>query len=266
MCPSKQKLNLSISLSVIAAAACLSFSCETRSNNKQEAENAASIEWKYIENASVYEDAILNMMLPYDEDRLYQQAEFIFEAVNFQFNTSSGKEFDGFKSFQGSHIQLLLNGKVYGPVHEREKTFNLADGQYISLACLCNDKGMISRSPEAYVIRQFIMGDGNFESKDLTKPMIFCHLPGGKYEEKQEVLLDFFVANTTLKPDGNKVRVSLQNETFIIDQWQPISLSGLAIGDYTIQLELTDASGKTLPGKYSTATGQFTIEKSKNPI
>lgn len=244
-------------------------SCETKSNNSntREIESAEPIAWEYIENHMAFDDAILHMMLPYDEDRLYQQAEFVFEAVNFKFNQSIDNEKLPFKSYQGSFIQLLLNGKPYGPIRGGEQSFPLGEGHYVALAFLCNDKGMISRSPESYVLRQFSMGDKNYELTDLTDPMIFYHLPEGKYEEGQNILLDFFLANTSLNEKaGHRVKVTINDQSWVLDRWQPLSISDLRTGNYQIQLQIINEAGEPIPGRYSTASGQFTIEKAKKPI
>ena len=57
------------------------------------------------------------------------------------------------------------------------------------------------------------------------------------------MLLDFYLINTEISPDGNKVRATIQDKKFIIDEWAPYYIEGLSKGEVKIKLELIDKSG-----------------------
>jgi hypothetical protein len=90
--------------------------------------------------------------------------------------------------------------------------------------------------------------------RSISEPAVFICSPSGRYNEgiSEKVLFDFFLANTTISPEGNKVKLSIDNKTsFIIDNWAPYYIEGLNNGKHFFKAELLDKDGKTLPGKYS---------------
>ena len=75
----------------------------------------------------------------------------------------------------------------------------------------------------------------------------FIVVPKGTYKgsDINNLLLDFFLINVTLGSDGNKVRATINDEVFMIDEWVPYYIQGLTPGILTIKLELIDADGIT---------------------
>jgi hypothetical protein len=62
------------------------------------------------------------------------------------------------------------------------------------------------------------------------------------------LLLDFFVTNTTLAADGNKVLANINGQEFTLDQWTPYEILNLPEGESTIKLTLVDNQGNPLTG------------------
>ena len=100
------------------------------------------------------------------------------------------------------------------------------------------------KNPNAYVFTQ--IGEG--EKIDLEKQYLFYSRPKGTYtgEDTERLLLDFYLVNTSLSSDGNKVRVTIQDSEFLVDEWAPYIIEGLPKGEISIKLELLNSTGKLI--------------------
>jgi hypothetical protein len=74
-------------------------------------------------------------------------------------------------------------------------------------------------------------------------------------------MLDFFLLNTTLSEDGNKVRATINGKEFMITEWAPQVIKGLPKGEVTVKLELLDASGNLIPGGFNEVTRTVTLKE-----
>ncbi len=109
------------------------------------------------------------------------------------------------------------------------------------------------KRPEAKVLHQFNVGNVK-DSTDLNGPLLFYSRPKGDYigeKDTKKIMLDFYLVNTDLKSDGNRVRATINGTDFLIDRWQPYLMEGLAMGENSIKLELIDKNGKPIPGPYN---------------
>ena len=86
--------------------------------------------------------------------------------------------------------------------------------------------------------------DPRFNPKD---PTLVFNLPNGKtFRENEAVVIDFSLANATLKGDGGAYRVRYivdDGEMQWIDKWEQIVLTGWTPGNHTIRLELVGPDG-----------------------
>jgi len=82
---------------------------------------------------------------------------------------------------------------------------------------------------------------------DVTKPLLLFNLPDGTVvSTNEEVVIDFSLANATLKGDGGDYRVRYiidDGEMLWLDRWQQIVLTGWTPGEHTIRLELIGPDG-----------------------
>ena len=78
-------------------------------------------------------------------------------------------------------------------------------------------------------------------------PLLVFNLPDGKtFRENEAVVIDFSLANATLKGDGGEFRVRYfvdDGEMQWIDKWEQIVLTGWTPGNHTIRLELVGPDG-----------------------
>ena len=72
--------------------------------------------------------------------------------------------------------------------------------------------------------------------------------------------MDFFVLNTKLSKEGNKVRAKINGTEFTITEWVPHVIKGLPMGEITIQLELVDEAGNVIPGPFNKVTRKITLK------
>lgn len=96
---------------------------------------------------------------------------------------------------------------------------------------------------------------------ELKTPTLIYSRPKGTYlgNDTENLLLDFFVLNTTLSENGTKVKATINNEEFMITEWAPHIVKGLPMGKVTIQLELVDAQGNLIPGPFNKVTRTVTL-------
>jgi hypothetical protein len=108
----------------------------------------------------------------------------------------------------------------------------------------------------------FYVGNGTGEGPDLSLPYITYNEPSNQmyWTEGSPVLLDFYVTNTELSPDGYKVRLTIDGKVQrIISSWQPYYLYGLKKGSHKIELDLIDETGHAVEGPFSSASQQIAV-------
>ena len=66
--------------------------------------------------------------------------------------------------------------------------------------------------------------------------------------------------NTNISPDGNKVRATIQDTEFIIDEWAPYYIEGLPKGEITVKLELIDSNGNLIDTPFNPSTRTVMLE------
>ncbi len=213
-----------------------------------------------------FPDAALEMIEPLDESN-YSSG-----TVNFQFNvknydlgvqTSDAATKQSANSAKGQHIHLILNGEPYTALYEPTYSTDFEDGNHVVLAFLSRSYHESLKHYGAYVLRQFSVGETDAEPVDLTKPLLFFSRPKGEYQgaDTEKVLLDFYLVNTELSGNGNKVRATINGEEFIIDRWVPHFMEGLPDGETTIKLELIDNNGELIDSPYNSVERTVNLVK-----
>jgi hypothetical protein len=79
-------------------------------------------------------------------------------------------------------------------------------------------------------------------------------------EDTNKLLLDFYLINTEISSEGNKVKATIQDNEFIIDEWVPYYIEGLPKGEITIKLELIDSNGILIDTPFNPSTRTVTLE------
>lgn len=211
-----------------------------------------------------FSDAVLEMDQPF-EGASYDPGsiEFQFNVKNYQLATQTvdADIKQCANSGKGQHIHLLLNGEPYTALYEPAYEAELEEGNYVVLSFLSRSYHESLKHYGAYVISQFSVGETRSKPVDLTAPHMFYSRPKGEYKgrDTEKVILDFYLVNIDLLPDGNKVRATINGEQFLIDRWAPYFLEGLPMGKSTIKLELMDNNGNIIDGPFNTVERTITL-------
>ena len=186
--------------------------------------------------------------------------QFNFEVDNYELGIQTDNKFK-FKlanSAKGQHIHFIENNGPYSAHYTNKFQKKLKDGNNVILAFLSRSHHESVKNPNAYVFTQ--IGEG--EKIDLEKQFLFYSRPKGTYigEDTEKLLLDFYLVNTSLSPDGNKVRVTIQDSEFLIYEWAPYIIGGLPKGEITIKLELLNSTGRLIETPFNPSLRKITLK------
>jgi hypothetical protein len=193
--------------------------------------------------------------------------EFSYELTNFQLTKMTGGMHSGemANSMKGQHIHNIVDNQPYTAHYETKFTKPIADGQHVVLSFLSRSYHESLKHLGAYDLRIITVGSLPAGTPALdfnTKGQhLFYSRPKDTYSgnDAKKIMLDFYLVNTTLAPDGNKVRATINGTEFMLDQWLPYMMEGLPAGQATIKLELVDNGGTLIPGPYNSVTRTITV-------
>lgn len=217
-----------------------------------------------------YPDAILEMTAPAEGATVESgTVTFEYDVTNYELGeqTPDADQKRLANSGKGQHIHLILNNNPYYAIYEPTFDLELEDGHYVALSFLSRSYHESVKQPEAFRVSQFSVGETQ-EDIDLSQPMLFYSRPKGTYtgEGTETVLFDFYLFNTEIGPNGNKVKVTVNgSDEFTVDQWEPMVLEGLPMGENTVQIELIDSEGNLVDSPFNSETRTFTLEAGDEP-
>lgn len=168
-------------------------------------------------------------------------------------------------SGKGQHIHFIVDNGPYSAHYEPQATKELTPGNHVILAFLSRSYHESVKNPNAFVLTQYKVGDGDAEQVDLSQPHMFYSRPKGTYvgKDTERLLLDFYLINTNIAPGENTVRATINGTEFTFTEWQPYVVEGLPMGEITIKLELLDASGALVPSPFNPVERVVTLEAEK---
>ena len=177
------------------------------------------------------------------------------ESINAKHLANSGK---------GQHIHFILNNEPYSAHYTGEFKKDIPDGVHHLVAFLSRSYHESVKNENSVVVKKFEVGDSpeNTLGLDMDAPTLIYSRPKGTYTGKdtENLLLDFFVLNTTLSETGNKVKATVNGKEFMITEWAPHYLKNLPMGEVKVQLELVDANGKLIEGPFNKVTRTVTLK------
>ncbi|WP_298317568.1 hypothetical protein [uncultured Aquimarina sp.] len=221
-----------------------------------------------LKGSPAYADATL--ILDSSEEIVAKKSgemDFSFKVENYELGaqTSGANAQKLANSGKGQHIHFILNNQPYSAHYEAIFKKEIPDGIHHLVAFLSRSFHESVKNENSVVVRKLIVGENPEDQLDLTMetPTLIYSRPKGEYKGKdtEQILLDFFVLNTTLSEEGNKVRAKINGKEFIITEWVPHIIKGLPMGEVTIQLELVDASGNLIPGPFNKVTRTVTLKE-----
>jgi hypothetical protein len=209
-----------------------------------------------LEGSPKYENSKLKL----NELTFDQKYNFSFGVDNYQMGeqTSNDFKFKLANSEKGQHIHLIINNAPYSAHYSENFSKKLEEGNNVLLAFLSRSYHESVKNPNAYYFSQ--IGDG--EKIDLDKEFLFYSRPKGVYKgiDTEKLLLDFYLINTNISANGNKVKATIQNSEFIIDEWAPYYIEGLPKGEISIKLELINSEGVLIDSPFNPSYRTVTLE------
>ena len=160
-------------------------------------------------------------------------------------------------SGKGQHIHFIVNNGPYSAHYTNNFKKKLNNDNNVILAFLSRSYHESVKNPNAFVLTQ--IGD---EKVDLNNEFLFYSRPKGTYKGKdtEKLLLDFYLINTKISPEGNKVKATINDTEFIITEWAPYYLQGLPKGEVKIKLELLNAKGELVDSPFNPSIRTVTLQ------
>ena len=185
--------------------------------------------------------------------------EFSFEVISYKLGMPTLKNFDYqlANSAKGQHIHFIVNNNPYSAHYNETFTKKLDGRSNVILAFLSRSYHESVKNKNAFILTQ--VGE---KKVDLDKELLFYSRPKGTYRgsDTEKLLLDFYLVNTEISANGNKVRATIQDKEFIIDEWAPYYIEGLSKGEVKIKLELIDSFGNLINSPFNPSERIVTLE------
>lgn len=220
-------------------------------------DNSKKITLSKLEGSPPYLNAkISTASITLDDDNEYA---FSFDVSDYELGakTINTVENQLANSGKGQHIHFIVNNGPYSAHYTNNFKKKLKNGNNVILAFLSRSYHESVKNPNAFVLTQ--IGD---EKVDLNNEFLFYSRPKGTYKGKdtEKLLLDFYLINTTISPEGNKVKATINDTEFIITEWAPYYLQGLPKGDIKIRLELVNSEGELIDSPFNPSIRNVTLE------
>ena len=216
---------------------------------------------KKIEGSPAYENSSLSIEKITDDGENFT---FSFNINNYELGIQTVNEFDYdlANSAKGQHIHFIVNNGPYAAHYSEKFETKIFDDNSIILAFLSRSHHESVKNPDAYILKQ--LGENNYTN--LENEFLFYSRPKGTYKgsDTEKLLLDFYLVNTNLSPDGNKVRITIaqnqQTNKFLVDQWEPYYIEGLEKGEVSIMLELINNDGELIESLFNPSIRKVFLE------
>ncbi|MEM8927206.1 MAG: hypothetical protein AAGC45_03300 [Bacteroidota bacterium] len=238
---------------------------DSADSDSQEMKTAISL--TKLENSPAYAEAELVLDEPANTAIAESgEIDFNFTVNNYELGAQTGgpNAEKLANSGKGQHIHFILNNQPYSAHYEPAFKKEVPDGVHHLVAFLSRSYHESVKNENSVVVKKMEIGTNPTDSLglDMDAPTLIYSRPKGAYAGKdtENLLLDFFVLNTTLSEDGNKVRATINGEEFMITEWAPHVITGLEMGEVNIQLELLDNEGNLIDGPFNKVNRSVTLK------
>ncbi len=221
-------------------------------------DNSKKIKLTKLEGSPPYLNAKISTasITPYNETEYV----FSFDISNYELGAQTKNDVESqlANSAKGQHIHFIVNNGPYSAHYTNNFKKKLEKDNNVILAFLSRSYHESVKNPNAFILTQ--IGENKI---DLNKEFLFYSRPKGIYKGKdtEKLLLDFYLINTTISPNGNKVKATINDAEFIITEWAPYYLEGLPKGEVKIKLELINSDGKLVDSPFNPSVRTVILEK-----
>jgi hypothetical protein len=184
-------------------------------------------------------------------------------------------------SKMGQTVHVVIDDRPYFPINEPaidpfdeggyyydmsykfQVPFRLSEGKHVVRMFPARSFGECLKGDKTFQAMTFYVGkEKDNLDIDLSQPYITYNEPSNEMYlvEGRPILLDFYVSNTELSPDGYRVRLTVDGKVNrTLSFWQPYYIYGLKKGKHTVRLELLDPTGQLVPGMFNNVQQSFTV-------
>ncbi|WP_192085893.1 hypothetical protein [Algoriphagus sp. Y33] len=261
-------------LSTAAAALLIAVSCQPKSTENEEVvvedmevTAPATISIEKFEDSPAYSSSTLKMTKPANTTIAKAgEVDFAFQVGDYELGAQTEK--NGVASMlansgDGQHIHFILDNMPYSAHYEPGFKREMPEGTHYLVAFLSRSYHESVKNENSFIAEKIVVGNATDDMNvDFDQPTMIYSRPKGEYSGKdtENLLLDFFLLNTTLSENGNKVRATINGQEFMITEWAPYVIKGLPKGEVTVKLELLDADGNLIPGGFNDVTRTVTLK------
>ena len=105
--------------------------------------------------------------------------------------------------------------------YEDEFKKEIPEGTHHLVAFLSRSYHESVKNPHSVVVKKVIVGEKTDDNLNMEASTLIYSRPKGTYEgdAAKSILLDFFVLNTELSENGNKVKATINGTEFLITEW-----------------------------------------------
>jgi len=199
-----------------------------------------------------------------DQKKENTNNHFSFNVENYELGEQTAGAIDNglANSAQGQHIHMIVNNGPYSAHYESEFSKEINEGKNLILFFLSRSFHESVKNPNAFSLIQINSDEETSEPYDLNSEFLFYSRPKGVYkgDDTKKLLLDFYLVNTEISPEGNKVRATINGKEFIIEEWTPYYIEGLPLGEVTVKLELLNSNGELIETPFNPVERKVTLQ------
>lgn len=172
----------------------------------------------------------------------------------------------------GNHLHVILDKQTYQGVYDLSQPLvfkNLAAGTHTLRVFASRPWHESFKNLGANDLVTFHVLTKTAENNpDPQLPLLTYSRPAGTYSA-EPIMLDYYLTNAPAHPLAEssseqlpdwRIRVTVNEQRFILDNWAPIYLQGFKRGKNWVRLELIDARGNPIPNVYNDSVGIFTYD------
>lgn len=162
----------------------------------------------------------------------------------------------------GTHVHVILDNQEYKALYDLAQPLvfeNLGVGTHTIRAFASRPWHESFKNEGAFAMTTFHVYTKTGENTPNPQlPLLTYSRPVGVYGA-EPVMLDFYLKNTPLHaalleedPTADwQIRVTVNDQSFNVDRWQPIYIKGLNVGLNWVKLEFLDAQGHLVPNQFN---------------
>ncbi|WP_139276605.1 hypothetical protein [Spirulina major] len=170
--------------------------------------------------------------------------------------------FQGLDLGLGPHLMVGLDNQPARPIYSVEEAIAFEDvtpGTHTLRAFAVKPWDESFKNEGAFAQTTFsVLTPNRQNNPDPALPLITYNSPVGRYGA-EPILLDFYLTNAPLKFVGEgpgaiadwRIRVTINDQSFVLDRWQPIYLKGFKPGTNWVKLEFLNAQGEPVDNVFN---------------